>query len=190
MNCTLCHDWSGVNGASMIRVDSNCRYSTLYIHYTDFWMEDTSGQIITHSAGKSSSWYLLRVMKRVHPWSSKFIRTLGTPVTYKSRLLATTQMTLGSLKLWSAKFTGTPTQMTLTTGILGSSLRAHFWMGGYFRSEYYTLFGEEFLLVFALGDETCSSMVIQVHQDIGDTGYIQIQVTQYTYIITRRYTEQ
>ena len=77
--------------------------------------------------------------------------------------------------------------MTLTTGILGSSLRAHFWMGGYFRSEYYTLFGEEFLLVFASGDETCSSMVIQVHQDIGDTGYIQIQVTQYTYIITRLY---
>ena len=63
------------------------------------------------------------------------------------------------------------------------------WMGGYLRSEYYTLFGEEFLLVFASGDETCSSMVIQVHQDIGDTGYIQIQVTQYTYIISRRYTE-
>ena len=85
MNCTLCHDWSGVNEASMIRVDSNCR---TYIIYTlhRFWMEDTSGQNITHSTRKSSSWYLLRVVKQVHPWSSKFIRTLGTPVTYKSRL--------------------------------------------------------------------------------------------------------
>ena len=93
MNCTLCHDWSGVNEASMIRVDSNC---STYIIYT---------QILD---------------------------------------------------------------------------------GGYLRSEYYTLFGEEFLLVFALGDETCSSMVIQVHQDIGDTGYIQIQVTQSKHIITKQ----
>ena len=45
---------------------------------------------------------------------------------------------------------------------------------------------EKFLLVFTSGDETCSSMVIQVHQDIGDTGYIQIQVTQSKYIITRQ----
>ena len=45
-NCTLCHDWSVENGASMIRVDSNYgrTYSTLYtiwyniIYYTDFWM--------------------------------------------------------------------------------------------------------------------------------------------------------
>ena len=30
-NCTLCHDWSVGNGASMTRVNSNCRtYSTLY----------------------------------------------------------------------------------------------------------------------------------------------------------------
>ena len=85
INCTLCHDWSGVNGASMIRVDSNCRTYIIYIHYTDSGWEDTSGQNITHSARKSSSWYLLWVMKQVHPWSSKFIRTLGTPVTYKSR---------------------------------------------------------------------------------------------------------
>ena len=48
--------------------------------------EDTSGQNITHYSGKNSSWYLLRVMKHVHPWSSRFIRTLETPVTYKSRL--------------------------------------------------------------------------------------------------------
>ena len=61
-----------------------------------------------------------------------------------------------------------------------------FWMGGYLRSEYYTFCGEKFLLVFTSGDETCSSMVIQVHQDIGDTGYIQIQVTQSKYIITRQ----
>ena len=44
-------------------------------------MEDTSGQNITHSAGESSSWCLLRVMKHVHLWSSRFIRTLKTPVT-------------------------------------------------------------------------------------------------------------
>ena len=44
-------------------------------------MEDTLGQNITHSAGKSSSWCLLRVMKHVHPWSSWFIKTFETPVT-------------------------------------------------------------------------------------------------------------
>ena len=104
LNCTLCHDWSMGNGASMIRVNSNCRtYSTLYIQYDKIHYSD-------------------------------------------------------------------------------------FWMGGYLRSGYHILRGK-FLLVFTSGDETCSSMVIQVHQDIGDTGYIQIQVTQYTYIITRRNTE-
>ena len=49
-------------------------------------------------------------------------------------------------------------------------------MGGYLRSEYYTFCEKKFLLVFTSSDETCSSMVIQVHQDIGDTGYIQIQI--------------
>ena len=78
MNCTLCHDWSGVNEASMIRVDSNC---STYIIYT---------QILD---------------------------------------------------------------------------------GGYLRSEYYTFCGKKFLLVFTSSDETCSSMVIKVHQNIGDTGY-------------------
>ena len=78
MNCTLCHDWSGVNEASMIRVDSNC---STYIIYT---------QILD---------------------------------------------------------------------------------GGYLRSEYYTFCGKKFLLVFTSSDETCSSLVIQVHQDIGNTGY-------------------
>ena len=185
MNCTLCHDWSGVNEASMIRVDSNCR---TYIIYTlhRFWM---GGYLRSEYYTFCEKKFLLVFTSSDETSSSKFIRTLGTPVTYKSRLLAATQMTLGLLELRSAKFTGTPTYMTLTTRTLGSSLRAHFWMGGYFRSEYYTLFGEEFLLVFASGDETCSSMVIQVHQDIGDTGYIQIQVTQYTYIITRQNTE-
>ena len=51
-----------------------------------------------------------------------------------------------------------------------------FWMGGYLRSEYYTFCEKKFLLVFTSSDETSSSMVIQVHQDIGDTGYIQIQI--------------
>ena len=41
-----------------------------------------------------------------------------------------------------------------------------FWMGGYLRLGYHTFCGEKLLLVCTLEDETDSSMVIQVHQDI------------------------
>ena len=80
LNCTLCHDWSMENGASMIRVDSNCRtYSTLYtVWYNTLhrFLDGRTPQIrISHSAGRSSSWYVPREMKQIHPWSSKFIRT-------------------------------------------------------------------------------------------------------------------
>ena len=95
-NCTLRHDWSVGNGASMMRVNSNYgrTYSTVYtvqyniIYYTDFQMENISGQDITHSAGSSSSWNLPRELKLIHPYHPS---SSGHPDTVICQILDPTQ---------------------------------------------------------------------------------------------------